>query len=1068
MIKNICNKSLVLLLTLLLIGSIIIPIINARSIEIKESKNDECLESKSDISEKNPQKLFFTELSKNIFVPGEIIVKFKEKTEITQQPVDNQITIGIASVDKLNVKYGVISAEKILKETNSPLSNVYKFTVPKDSDILSIVNEYNADDNVEYAEPNYIVFLNSIPNDPLFNKQWGLHNTGQFNGTVDADIDAPEAWDIKTGSSDVTIAIIDTGVDYNHPDLAENIWKNIDEISDNLIDDDGNGFVDDIMGWDFGNKDNDPKDEYGHGTHCAGIAGAVGNNNIGISGVCWNCSIMPVKVCDENSRATIAVISRGIIYAADNGADVLSMSWGITVTSELIEDVLEYAYSKGAVLVAAAGNSNSPIPFVPAMYDFVIGVAAIDKNNLKASFSNYGNWVDVAAPGVDVYSTMPTYLVTLNSLGYTKEYSNMSGTSMSAPCVAGVAGLILSKNPDMKQNEIKTLIQSAISKVDSNRYIGIGNTNLFYCMQNDTVPVVNLKSPLEDIEVEGIFNITGSAFGATFKEYTISIGSGVYPDFWNLIYTSTSPVEDSLLATLDTELFEEGLYTLKLQVEDALGIKFQDMINILINNEKNIFYIDDGNEADYKSISEAAYDSGSGDTIYVYNGTYKENVFIDRSVNLIGEDKNTTFIFGVVKFYDVVGVEISGFTFTKSNLKVETLDKSSFDLQYFYSDSELNKLWLTYSYSSLSVYYSSNVTIKDNVFTNYTAPPLAPNMVLPYNAVVLVKGIGINLDSCMASFVKNNIVKGHIYNPEKNEIGNSPTVGISLFSGDSVFVSNNTITDNNVIPDAEIDENGSSLFPSSNKNIPCGIDIISGRSKIISDNTIENNLKGIIAEIFTIYIDINSNLFVNNTHGLYIYLLGLIESNISHNTIKNNQNGISLGLTAPLNTIHNNIIHNNIIENNNIGIQTLTFSLTLNLEKLFHSKQNNIHHNSIKNNNKGIYAEQWVGNFISDNNFENNTIYGLKMINSKNNEIYRNNFMNNGRLPLKRNDAMGTKGRNKWDNGTAGNYWDNYKGLNFKRVVDLDNDGFGNIPYIVPNRLQFDRHPKLEPYNITI
>jgi len=1056
MAKDLCKKSLVAMVALLFISSVALPLINAQSTKTKEQG----IEDRYKPEESNLKKTLCKKPHMGEFVPGEIIVKFKEKTEISPKTADDHLSIGIESLDKLNVKHSVISSEKILKETASSLSNIYKFTVSEGSDILSVVKEYNEDINVEYAEPNYICYLNNIPNDPLFGQQWGLYNTGQTGGVVDVDIDAPEAWDIETGSSNVTIAVIDSGVDYMHPDLFDNIWLNDNEIPDNFIDDDGNGFVDDIRGWDFIRNTNDPKDDFGHGTHCAGIVGAVGNNSVGISGVCWDCKVMSVKVFSEYGSSSVGVLARGISYAAENGADVFSMSWGGS-DSQLIKDVLNQAYSKGIVLVASAGNYNSQIPYAPAKYDNVIAVAAIDKNNTKAVFSNYGNWVDVTGPGVDVFSTMPTYHVTLNDYGYTQDYSNMSGTSMSAPYVAGVVGLTLSKNLGMKQEEIKTLIQSAISSVESSSYIGVGNINSYYCIQNNTVPVVNLEFLSDSIEIENIFEITGSASGDTFQEYKIYLGLGVYPEFWSLIDTSTIPVEDGVLTLLDTSSCKERLHTIKLQVEDIHGNKFQDRINVLINNDKTIVYVDDDNYADYNTISEAANNSGSGDTIYVYNGTYQENVFVDKSVSLIGENKNATFILGMVVFYDTINVEISGFTFTKSKPETRTLDKSSFDLQYLYSESKPNQVWAIYNYYCLGVYSCGNVTIKDNIFTNYTAPPLTPDMILPGYAGILLKGIGIELSGCSASLIKNNIIKGHIYDPKQKEKGNSPTVGINLDLCNSVFMKNNIIINNNVISNIDINED-TSLFTTSNESIPSGIMVTSGASNIVNDNTIENNLKGITGDFSARYNDISNNLFVNNIHGLYIYFGGFICCNIHHNIIKNNQNGISLGLG-----VSSNNINNNIIENNNIGIQGFMISLPFGLSKLINSTQNNIHHNSIKNNYEGIYGESLVNNTISDNNIENNTKYGLKIINSKDNLIYRNNFIKNGRLPLKRNDATAKKGRNKWDNGTEGNYWDNYKGLRFKRLADLDNDGFGNLPYIVP-RLQFDKHPKLEPYNITI
>jgi len=381
------NKKLTIVIILLFIVSAVIPTINAESIKKIVPK---------DTSEEGINNLVNNKFYQDEFVPGEFIVKFKEETKITPQVFDNHVSIGLESTDILNEKHCIKSVERLSKETSSFLSDVYTLTVSTASDILSIVEDYNNDPNVEYAEPNYVVRLFNTPNDPYYSKQWGLN---QLN---DVDIDAPEVWDLETGDENVVIAVIDTGVDYNHPDLMDNIWVNDDEIPNNYLDDDGNGFVDDVIGWDFVSNVGDPIDSFGHGTHCAGIVGAMGNNSIGITGVTWNCKIMPL------GSSYSGILSMSIHYAANNGADVISMSWGSYGVSQLIKDSLEYAYSKGVVLVGAAGNSDTITKHYPSGFDNVISVGAIDKNNVKAEFSNYGSWVDVAAPGVDIYSTMFT------------------------------------------------------------------------------------------------------------------------------------------------------------------------------------------------------------------------------------------------------------------------------------------------------------------------------------------------------------------------------------------------------------------------------------------------------------------------------------------------------------------------------------------------------------------------------------------------------------------------------------------------------------------------------------
>ncbi len=395
------------------------------------------------------------------FIPGEFIVKFKRNIKINVlKNLDNILTTGIASVDNINRKYGVLSAEKLVGSCHdSSLSNIYRFTAPG-SDIQSIVKEYNLDPNVEYAQPNYIYHLCVVPNDPFFREQWALHQSN------DHDIDAPEAWDIETGRAEVIIAIVDSGIDYSHPDLTDNVWINTDEIANNEIDDDGNGFIDDTLGWDFWDDDNDPMDTDGHGTYCAGIAAAVTNNGIGIAGVSWNCKLMAIRTSLNDWD-----ISGGIIYAVNNDADVINMAWGGYETSNLLSEVLNYAYSKGVALVAAAGNENTKKFSYPAAYLPVIAVAATTEHDMRASFSNYGSWIDVAAPGTNIISTY---------IG--QVYKKASGTSSSASLVTGVVGLLFSRKPDITPKKVRDIIRSTADTIKTDKDIA-GRLNAYEAAQ---------------------------------------------------------------------------------------------------------------------------------------------------------------------------------------------------------------------------------------------------------------------------------------------------------------------------------------------------------------------------------------------------------------------------------------------------------------------------------------------------------------------------------------------------------------------------------------------------------
>jgi subtilisin family serine protease len=303
--------------------------------------------------------------------------------------------------------------------------------IPHDIPMEQELKIYLQDLQVEYAEPNYIVYAAVTPDDTYFSSLWGLQNTGQTGGTVDADIDAPEAWDLTTGSGNVVIAIVDTGVAYNHPDLISNIWTNAGETScTDGIDNDGNGYVDDCHGWDFIGDDNEPTDYFGHGTHVAGTIAAAGNNGLGISGVMWQAKIMPLRFLGVSGSGTTADAVSAVLYANAKGAHVINNSWGGAGFSQALKDAID---ASPAVVVCAAGNSgtnNDAVPFYPASYTSanIISVAASDQNDMLASFSNYGaTTVDVAAPGTSIYSTIPQLNYGSPVTIYSQNFNSASG-----------------------------------------------------------------------------------------------------------------------------------------------------------------------------------------------------------------------------------------------------------------------------------------------------------------------------------------------------------------------------------------------------------------------------------------------------------------------------------------------------------------------------------------------------------------------------------------------------------------------------------------------------------------
>ena len=323
---------------------------------------------------------------------GELLVKYKTGT----RPMDRSALPGA----------GLVRSAQAIGQ--SPIHHVM---LEPGTTVEQALAAYAGDPNVEIVEPNYIIRAQATPNDTDFSQQWGLYNTGQavggYQGAAGIDIDAPQAWDIITGAAEVIVAVVDTGCDIQHPDLAANIWNNSDEIPDDGIDNDRNGYIDDVLGWDFADGDNNPYDASGHGTHVAGIIAAVGDNHRGIAGVAWRARIMPIRAMNAFDEGTTADAIDAIEYAVDNGAKIINCSWGGVNLSYALRHVID---NSDALFICASGNhaqNADATPYYPAGYDSpnIISVAASDQMDQLAWFSNYGTaTVDVAAPGVRVYS----------------------------------------------------------------------------------------------------------------------------------------------------------------------------------------------------------------------------------------------------------------------------------------------------------------------------------------------------------------------------------------------------------------------------------------------------------------------------------------------------------------------------------------------------------------------------------------------------------------------------------------------------------------------------------------
>lgn len=444
------------------------------------------------------------------------------------------------------------------------------------------LKELNSDPAVEFAEPEHVYQANLIPNDPYFS------STGTWGQSYDdlwgiKKIGSASAWDTNTGTG-VIVAVVDTGIDYNHPDIAPNVWINTGEIPNNGIDDDHNGFVDDVRGWNFSSNTNDPIDHIGHGTHVAGTIAALGNNGIGVIGVAWHAQVMAVKGLDDAGSGSETTLAPAIIYAANNGADVINASWGGQSNSQTIEDAIKYAYSLGVVFVAAAGNfSEDAVNFFPASSPEAITVSASNALDNLASFSNFGPKIDVAAPGEDILSLQAagSFLGPVVSPGYCR----LSGTSMAAPHAAGVAALVLSQNPAYSPEQVRQVLRASATDIGPpgwDPYFGYGRVNAAAALAIPSVLQVHITSPVPGTHISNPVTISGLAAGNNFDHYVLDYGPGIAPATWTILQSSANPVSGGVLGTFDPGTLLDGVYTIRLTAYDNLSHVFSDRLELTV------------------------------------------------------------------------------------------------------------------------------------------------------------------------------------------------------------------------------------------------------------------------------------------------------------------------------------------------------------------------------------------------------------------------------------------------------------------------------------------------------
>ncbi len=541
-------------------------------------------------------------------VPGLLTIKFSEESGISSKDqADQFIRRKFQQWSDLS-KYPIESIQPLFyvdsKQKNYDLKRslgmdrFFQISLALKPDAQSVINSLKEDQTLSNVEPVYQVKATLAPNDPIFGGEWHHQQSG------DHDMDSTEAWDITTGSSEVTIAILDTGLDYTHLDMANNVWQNLGEDVDgdgavflldsqteqwvfddgdfNTIDDDGNGKIDDFIGWDFLGNDNVIRGEgtgYSntHGTLTAGAAAPTTNNTRDVAGVCWQCRIMGLRMTDNASNG---VLPPAIEYAVDNGADVINLSIE-TPFSSAFEAAILYAYNQNVSVVVSAGNANAPVSnnSLPAFPQVIAVGASNDADYRIDSFwgSNWGSRVDVLAPGDGIYTLR---------VGGGETWA--AGTSMSAPLVAGVVGLVKSRHPEFTSEQIIALIKSSVDPIVSNVYGGTGRINARKAVLYDTVPLARISESVYDrtYMIGQDVTVSGTAAGVDFNSYVLEYGNGPYPSAWHQIAQSNQSITDGNLGTLETDGLVTGNYTVRLSVTDTHGSTVFDMANFTYQKER--------------------------------------------------------------------------------------------------------------------------------------------------------------------------------------------------------------------------------------------------------------------------------------------------------------------------------------------------------------------------------------------------------------------------------------------------------------------------------------------------
>jgi len=658
-------------------------------------------------TEASPENSLLANIAAQI-TPGELLIRLTPEAA-----ADVERLHANAPISLLHTKHNVQSLHPLFPylahpSLNPNLKRIYLLRFAPDAPLAALKAAYQQNPLVEAVEYNYLRPMLAdpiIPNDPKYPEQWSLPL-----------MKLPQAWAAEKGNRSVVIAIIDSGIDYRHEDLAPKAWINPREIPENGLDDDGNGYIDDVYGWDFTDApniqaegdylegDNEPIDESGHGTHVAGIAGAMPDNGIGIAGVAWECPLMAIRAglsLGGSSRMQDDDSASAIVYAADNGASVINMSWGSERRSFVIQDAIDYAYAQGAVLVAAAGNSQKPAAIFPAAYRKVIAVASTEQNQQRFYQSNFGASIDIGAPGNVILSTQ-----------IDNQYRLLTGTSMASPHVAGVAALLLAKRPALTHEEVRhILINTAdpVHREDSDeldeKFVGAGTVNAERALFATGALQARILAPETNSGGADSITFVGDTGGYKFQSWQLSYGESTVPtEFTPFTQPAVTQKIGETLAVWDTKTVPEGIYTVRLTVTATDGHQTHDQVVLSVDRtppqvialtatetlygdrsltlftwatddvtRNTLYYRREGSLAPFAPFSTTDLGVEHSLSLGFDTGTYQFFVEAENTTNLKTRADNGGAFYAI----DVVGGHISPSGFTEKSLDMPPLHIAS-------------------------------------------------------------------------------------------------------------------------------------------------------------------------------------------------------------------------------------------------------------------------------------------------------------------------------------------------------------------------------------------------------